>query len=205
MWWHDIIALDKRIADLLATSEVLIADSARIEPGVILDESCGPIAVGANSIICSGAIIRGPVVIGRDCLIGNYALVRGSTQIADGTRVGFATEVKHSIIGHGVSIGPQCFIADSLIDAGAYLGAMVRTSNHRLDRKSVRVSQENELVDSGCEKLGCWVGKGASLGIQVIVLPGRVIAPDSLFEPRITVSRNLPTAHYRLSQTLQAA
>ena len=49
-------------------------------------------------------------------------------------------------------------------------------------------------------KLFAWA---KSLGIQVIVLPGRAIAPDSLFEPRITVSRNYPSGHYRLPQEVE--
>jgi bifunctional UDP-N-acetylglucosamine pyrophosphorylase/glucosamine-1-phosphate N-acetyltransferase len=44
----------------------------------------------------------------------------------------------------------------------------------------------------------------ASLGIQVIVLPGREIAAGATFAPRITVERNLPTGRYRLTQTLES-
>jgi bifunctional UDP-N-acetylglucosamine pyrophosphorylase/glucosamine-1-phosphate N-acetyltransferase len=35
------------------------------------------------------------------------------------------------------------------------------------------------------------------------VLPGRVIAPDSIFAPRVTVEKNLPTGRYRHSQQLE--
>ncbi|MGH8524209.1 MAG: acetyltransferase, partial [Gammaproteobacteria bacterium] len=119
-------------------------------------------------------------------------------------RIGFATEVKNAVIGQGVTIGPQCFIADSKIDSGAYLGAQVRTSNHRLDQRTVEVLVEGQRIDTGLEKLGCHIGARASLGIQVIVLPGREIAPDSTFAPRITVEKNLPTGRYRLAQQLES-
>ena len=41
------------------------------------------------------------------------------------------------------------------------------------------------------------------LGVQVIVLPGRVIAEDSLFEPRITIARNHPSGRYRAKQIVE--
>ena len=80
------------------------------------------------------------------------------------------------IVQDRVTIGPQCFIADSKIEADAYLGAQVRTSNHRLDKKTVEVMVDGERLDTGLEKLGCLIGARAALGIQVIVLPGREIA-----------------------------
>ena len=101
-------------------------------------------------------------------------------------------------------IGPQCFVADSKIEHDAYLGAQVRTSNHRFDKASVKVMVGGEAVDTGLEKLGCLIGARSTLGIQVIVLPGRMIAPDSSFAPRITVEKNMPTGRYRLSQQLEA-
>ena len=36
------------------------------------------------------------------------------------------------------------------------------------------------------------------------VLPGRVVAPDSVFAPRITIEKNLPPGRYRPTQQLEA-
>jgi bifunctional UDP-N-acetylglucosamine pyrophosphorylase/glucosamine-1-phosphate N-acetyltransferase len=146
----------------------------------------------------------GPVSIGRDCLIGNNALLRGPLHIGDGVRIGFASELKNALIGDGVCIGPQCFIADSRIDARAYLGALVRTSNHRLDGATVTVHIGDTVIDSQRDKLGAWIGEGAALGVGVIILPGRIVAPGSQFGPRITVERNLPPGRYRLLQSLHS-
>ncbi len=199
MWWRDIASL----ADAMALSGS--ADStAVIEAGADIDSANGPVVIGQGTRVCAGAILRGPLVIGSDCLIGNRCVVRGPAVIGDGTRIGYATEIKQARIGKRVAIGPMCFISDSRVDDDAYLGAMVRTSNHRLDRKPVSVREDDETIQTGMEKLGCWIGARASLGIQTIILPGRVIAADSLFEPRITVDRNYPAGHYRISQTLES-
>jgi bifunctional UDP-N-acetylglucosamine pyrophosphorylase/glucosamine-1-phosphate N-acetyltransferase len=205
MWWHDVDALDGTARTAAAALPRLRATSAIVEPGAVLDEAEGPIAIGAGSRICSGAIVRGPVVIGDDSMIGNYAIVRGPAVIGSGVRVGFASEIKQAQIADGVAIGPQCFIADSRIDEGAYLGAQVRTSNQRLDRQPVSVRHAGRQYPAVRDKLGCWIGARASLGIQVIVLPGRVIEADSVFEPRITITinRNYPSGHYRLQQAVE--
>lgn len=199
MWWRELHSQRHG-----ASSELHVYRSAEVSPEAVLDTSKGPISIGARTRICPGAYIEGPVSIGADCLIGNLAMVRGPATIGHGTRIGFATEIKNAIIQERVTIGPQCFVADSKIESEVYLGAQVRTSNHRLDKATVKVIADGEWVDTGLEKLGCLIGARSSLGIQVIVLPGRVVAPDSSFAPRITVEKNLPPGRYRLAQQLES-
>lgn len=198
MWWLDLApqAPGKPGALSIDPSAVVAADAA-------LDASRGPIAIGPRTRICPGARIEGPVTIGADCLVGNLAMVRGLTTIGDRTRIGFAAEIKNARIAERVTIGPQCFVADSKIERDAYLGAQVRTSNHRLDKRTVEVIVDGKRVDTGLDKLGCLIGARSALGIQVIVLPGREIAADSLFAPRLTVERNLPPGRYRLAQSFE--
>jgi len=204
VWWREVQAQAAASAGTLDPGDPLFVDgTATVSPEATLDTTRGPIFIGAWTKICRGAHIVGPVTIGSNCLIGNLAMIRGTTTIGDGTRVGFAAEIKNSIIENCVSIGPQCFVADSKIEQDAYLGAQVRTSNHRLDKRTVEVIVDGQRVDTGLEKLGCLIGARAALGIQVIILPGREIAPDSIFAPRTTVERNLPSGRYRLAQNLE--
>jgi NDP-sugar pyrophosphorylase family protein len=203
MWWRELEMQEREFRDFLPQGRAAdVHPTAHVSENATLDTTRGAIFVGARTRVCAGAYVQGPVTIGTDCLVGNLAMVRGSTSIGDGTRIGFATEIKNAIIEERVAIGPQCFIADSKIESDAYLGAQVRTSNHRLDRTKVKVLSNDQWVDTGLEKLGCLVGARSSLGIQVIVLPGRVIAPGSSFAPRITIEKNLPPGRYRLAQQL---
>ena len=201
MWWRDLEALGEELASRTGAA---IDPTADVDATAIIDTSAGPVIVGPGTKICAGACVAGPVTVGADCMIGNYALVRGPARIGDGVRIGFATEIKNAIIEDEVLIGPQCFVADSRIDRQAYLGAQVRTSNHRLDKQGIKVFVDGQEHDTGLEKLGCHIGAGASLGIQVIVLPGRIVAAGSSFGPRITVEKNLPPGRYRLAQQLQS-
>ena len=197
MWWNDLQAMEAA----LATMTPAIDPRAQLSPRATVH---GAVRIGAGTRICQGAHIEGPVQIGRDCLIGNHALLRGPLQIGDGTRIGFASELKHALIGRQVCIGPQCFIGDSRIDDHAYLGALVRTSNHRLDGARIHVHVGGAVHDSQRDKLGAWIGARATLGVGVIILPGRIVAAGSQFGPRITVERNLPPGRYRLVQQLHS-
>lgn len=197
MWWNELRIQHERLKNL----ESYVHPRAHVATSAVL---VGAVHVEEGARVCHGAYIEGPVVIGHDALVGNNAMIRGSTVIGSGTRIGFATEVKNAIIGSNVSIGPQCFVADSKIDDEAYLGAQVRTSNHRLDRQTVKVLVDGGQVDTGLDKLGCLIGARASLGIQTIILPGRIVAADSLFAPRITIENNLPTGRYRIKRALES-
>ena len=196
MWWVEL----QHQADQLALLEPYIHATARVAPTATL---VGAVRIEEGAIICHGAYIEGPVVIGKNCRVGNNALIRGATWLDSGVRLGFAVEIKNAIIGRDVAIGPQSYVADSKIDQGAYLGAQVRTSNHRLDRQTVKVWEGGVLQDTGMDKLGCFIGAHASLGIQTIVLPGRIVAPGSLFAPRIIIEKNLPVGRYRVKQALE--
>jgi UDP-N-acetylglucosamine diphosphorylase / glucose-1-phosphate thymidylyltransferase / UDP-N-acetylgalactosamine diphosphorylase / glucosamine-1-phosphate N-acetyltransferase / galactosamine-1-phosphate N-acetyltransferase len=203
MWWNDITGLGDRLATLLPEDGLFIDPSAEVEPGAILDTSGGPIRIGARSKVCAGAVLKGPISLGDECLVGNNSMLRGPIITGDAVRIGFTVELKQALLGDRVSIGPMCFVADSRVDDDSYLGAMVRTSNQRLDRAPIDVRDGEQIVKTGCEKLGCWVGAGASLGIQVIILPGRVVAAGAMFEPRVTITHNLPAGQYRLSQQIE--
>ena len=196
MWWTDLPS-PAELAD--ASAGPAIHPDAEVHPTAILE---GDVRVGPGSRICAHARIVGPVRIGAGVMVGDHAMVRGPTIIRDHVALGFATEVKASRIADDVRIGPQCFIADSIVEEAAYLGAQVRTSNHRLDGAHVSVMVDGRLVASGHEKLGAQIGARAALGIQCIVLPGRMVPADSLFGPRITIEKNLPPGRYRLAQSL---
>ncbi len=203
MWWLEVRSLAARLSNAIGEGSSRIHASVVIEPGAVIDDGPGPVVIGAGSRICRGALLRGPLLVGENCLVGNNAMLRGPISIGDRVRIGYATEIKNTLIADRVCIGPLCFVADSKVDEDAYLGAQVRTSNHRLDSKEIVVRDGAEEIATGLEKLGCWIGARASLGVQVIVLPGRVIAADSLFEPRVTIARNHPSGRYRIQQIVE--
>lgn len=192
-WWKELGEIPARLSAL----------ERCVEEGAIVEELAdirGAVKIGTGTKICRGAVIEGSVAIGRNCLIGNNSMVRGPAVIGDGVLIGFSVEVKNAIIEDSASIGPLCFVADSIVRKGAFLGALVRTSNFMLQKNSVKVLDEGELVSTGLEKLGACIGEDASLGIGVVILPGRAVAPKTVIGPHVIVEKNLKPGVYLLKQ-----
>lgn len=194
-WWKELI----EISDRLSSLERYIDEDAVVED---LTDIRGAVKIGIGTKICRGAFIEGPVAIGRNCLIGNNSMIRGPAIIEDGARIGFSVEVKNAKIETGVMIGPLCFVADSILRKEVFLGALVRTSNFLLTRASVKSSDGKKLVDTGLEKLGSLIGEESSLGVGVVILPGRIVAPRTTIGPHVVVEKNLETGTYLLKQEL---
>ena len=79
-----------------------------------------------------------------NCLIGNFAFIRPGTIISNGVKLVLPPKLKCGYWSEA-TIGPQCFIADSVVANQAYLGAQVRTSNHRLDEHPCLFELQMEL------------------------------------------------------------
>ena len=204
MWWNELDLTKEKIVELSKqtnSSRYLLNDSL-VSKGVIIDEKDGPVLIDKDAIICENVVIKGPVFIGKHSLIGNNAFIRGSTYIGDNPRIGFCTEIKNSIIDAEVTIGPQCFVADSKIESNVYMGAQVRTSNHRLDKTTIKVCIAGQWYETGKEKLGCHIQKNTALGVQVVILPGRIVEENSMFGPKILIEKNFPAGKYLLKQQI---
>ena len=117
---------------------------------MIIDESAGEVVIGANTRICHGAVIQGPVVIGANCLIGNYAFIRPGTIISNGVKIGFATEIKNAVIEAEATIGPQCFIADSVVAKPRNISGTAYVSKptaHKTDISSTHLCITHEKLN----------------------------------------------------------
>ena len=161
-----------------------------------------PAYTGDNTFISNDAIFNGKIIIGDNCMIGTGVVIRGNVIIEDNVRIGYGAEIKDSIIREKTTIGPLCYIGDSLIEKEVYMGALVRTSNHRLDRNIIKSWNGVMFEETGFEKLGAWVKERSALGIGVIILPGRIVPENSIFEPHIVITKNYVPGHYRLEQNI---
>lgn len=135
---------------------VYLAPGVRVEPGVVMVQ--GPIYVGPGAVVRAHAYIRGPAWIG------------------EGAVVGHATEIKSSVLLKGSHAPHFAFVGDSILGAGANLGAGVRLANFRIDGRSVRVAWGAHRIETGRRKLGALVGDGASVGCNTVTNPGTVLA-----------------------------
>ena len=109
----DIISLNSAILRNIGTGM-----GGTVEDGVTLK---GSVNIGAGTVIRAGSCVYGPVIIGSGCEIGPHACIMPSTSIGDNVAVASFTQIKNSVIGDDVTLGPGCFISDSAIDKGCVI------------------------------------------------------------------------------------
>lgn len=143
----------------------------------------GAVSVGKGTVIKSNSYLEGPVVIGENCIIGPNCYLRPYTSVGNNCKIGFEVEIKNTIVMGGTHIPHLSYIGDSIIGEDVNVGAGTITGNLRHDRGLIRTMLNDQLVDTGKEKLGTIIGDGAKLGIHTLIYPGRKIGPGKTTMP----------------------
>jgi UDP-N-acetylglucosamine diphosphorylase / glucose-1-phosphate thymidylyltransferase / UDP-N-acetylgalactosamine diphosphorylase / glucosamine-1-phosphate N-acetyltransferase / galactosamine-1-phosphate N-acetyltransferase len=151
----------------------------------------GNVHVGERTIVKSGVYVEGPVYIGSDCVIGPNCFLRAHTAIMDRCKVGNAVEIKNSIIMSGTHVGHLSYLGDSIIGENCNFGAGTKVANLRFDGGEVSIEVKNNLVKSGRRKFGCLMGDNVKTGINVSIMPGRSIYPNTCIEAASTVKNTI--------------
>jgi len=146
-------------------SEIFIAESVEIEPGVL---------------------IEGPCYIGKGSRIGHGACIRAGSFLAENVVVGHCSEINRSILLDGAKAPHFNYVGDSVIGRGVNLGASAICANLRLDGKDVIVRMEDFRINTKQRKVGAYIGDGASIGCGAVLNPGTVINKNVSIEPLST-------------------
>ena len=97
------------------------------------------IVIGKGARIAPGVVLQGPLWIGDEVDIRTGAYVRGGCFIGDGCTVGANTEVKRSILLPEAKAPHLNYVGDSILGSDVNLGAGTVLSNFRHDGKQIVV------------------------------------------------------------------
>ena len=147
--------------------DIWIEKSAKISPSASIS---GPLIIGKETELRPNAYIRGSVIIGSGCVIGN------------------ASEVKSSIIFDGVALPHYNYVGNSILGWRAHLGAGVILSNLKSDRGCIKVTINDEKVDTGLRKLGSIIGDFVEIGAGSVLMPGTIVGSGARIYP-LTMAR----------------
>ncbi len=172
--------------DLLAANESMLTglesqNLGEVESNVVLK---GPVSIGRDTVVRSGAYIVGPVIIGDNCEVGPNCFIRPATAIGDGCHIGAATEVKNSIIMNGTKIPHLNYVGDSIIGEGCNLGAGTKIANLRLDKRNIFVTG----IDTKRRKLGAIIGDNVETGINASINVGCMVGNNTFLGPGVVAS-----------------
>ncbi len=175
----DILAANQLVLD--TWDEARISREAHIEGNVTID---GPVHIEAGAEIKSGAVLIGPCYVGRDCYVGNNSLIRTYTSLGAGSTVGYGVELKNSVLFGHSDIGRLSFIGDSVLGEGVDTGSNTVTINERLDHGAIDVELAGEVIATGRNKVGAFIGDGVKIGA------GNTLASGTILEAGAVVPHN---------------
>ena len=177
----DLLRGGRMIMD--AWSEARVDGSVRLRGSV---QFRGPVRIGKNVVVESGASIFGPCFIGENAFLGNGVLVRPYTSIGANATIGFGVELKNCALLDGVRVGRMSFVSDSVIGENAVVGSGTMTLIQNTDQSPVAVRMPEGMVDSGLDKVGAFLGDGARVGASNTLAPGAVVPPGEVIPHHCT-------------------
>lgn len=136
--------------------------------------------IGANTVIYIGSSISNNV------LIADLASIRENTAIGEYTIVGRGVTVENYVkIGKCCKLESECYItAYSELEDYVFIGPGVVTSNDNyLGRTEERFKHFK----------GITIKKGARIGANAVVLPGKIIGEDALVAAGSVVTKDVPS------------
>ena len=120
-WPWDILSANRIVMDrLLRGKGSFISESADVHPSVVIE---GSVFIDEGSIIRPNVTLRGPLYVGKRVYIGNNSLVRDYCSLCDGVRIGYAVEMRNSMVFERVNVGRMTYLADSIIGSDTCIEA----------------------------------------------------------------------------------
>ena len=157
--------------------------SEMIETGLVGFTRLGKdVLVGEGVQIPTSACIEGRAIIASGASVRHGAYLRGNVIISEGCVVGNSTEIKNSILLPEAKAPHYNYVGDSILGAGAHLGAGVICSNLKSDQSSV-VIHYGDGIETNQRKLGAIVGDYAEIGCGSVLNPGAVIGRRTTVYP----------------------
>lgn len=157
--------------------------------------------------IHANAVIQGPVMIGKNVEIQSGALIRPWTVIGDNCVVGHASEVKHCVLQNKSKVASLAFCGDTILGKSTRIGSGIILANRRFDQQNITVKINGEKHDVGTDFFGAIIGDSTRLGANSTTVPGTFIGPYTWILPTVQVrgfvpaeKRVFPMAEYRIDK-----
>lgn len=184
--WDPLILMEQYLKNYKHKIEITIPQ------GVTL-KSSKFVSIGQGTIIEPGVYIEGPCIIGKNCTIRHGAYIRNHVILGDHATVGHCCEVKNSLIMDWAVVAHLCYVGDSILGVQVNLGAGVKCSNLRLDRREISVKYQENKINTGLIKLGSILGNGVQIGCNAVLNPGTFVGRDSFVCPLVNIGGYIPS------------
>lgn len=158
---------------MVGEENIVVGESAVIRPGAVLDASSGPIIINDGTTVMANACILGPVYVGKNSLIKTGAKILEGTSVGDVCKIG--GEVDQTIFANYSNKQHDGFIGHSYIGEWVNIGAGSNNSDLKNNYSSVRMWCAGVIHETGRQFLGCIIGDHTKIGIGAVINSGTVI------------------------------
>ena len=189
-WPWDILKANRIVMDRqLRGKGSFIAESADVHPSVVIE---GSVFIDEGSIIRPNSTLRGPIYIGKQVYVGNNSLIRDYSSLCDGVRIGYAVEMRNTMVFERVNVGRMTYLADSLIGADTCIEAGAQLWNWRPGTDPLFLKSDVETVQVPSEKFGAIVGDKVVIGVNASIYPATRNGANSVISAGCIVNEDIP-------------
>lgn len=189
-WPWDLLNANRIVMDRkLKGKGSFIAESAEVHSSVVIE---GSVFIDEGSIIRPNTTLRGPIYIGKDVYVGNNSLIRDYSSLCDGVRIGYAVEMRNSMVFERVNVGRMTYLADSIIGTNTCIEAGVQLWNWRPGSEPLYLKSSDETVQVPLSKFGAIVGDNVVIGVNASIYPATRIGEDSMISAGCVIEEDIP-------------
>ncbi|RAP29822.1 hypothetical protein DID76_03795 [Candidatus Marinamargulisbacteria bacterium SCGC AG-414-C22] len=152
-------------------NNVFINENTIIEDFVLIDASKGPVYIDDHVTIEANSRLEGPLYIGSHSKIYGGKVSRSSI----GTHCKIAGEISQSIFQGFSNKAHSGFIGHSYIGQWVNLGANTTTSNLKNNYSTIKLVNQNQVIDTGELFIGAFIGDHVKTSINTTINTGSVI------------------------------
>lgn len=198
----------------IGSNPILIHESARVSPGVILDAESGPIVIEEDAVVRPGSIIVGPVYVGPHATVLDRCLLKSFSAIGPYCKI--AGEVGGTIFQGFANKAHDGHLGDSWVGEWANLGAGTTNSNllNTYDQVICRATPSGPNERTGEQFLGAIIGDHVKLAICSRIMTGSILHTGCMLAQSAAVSgcvgaftwaTDAGTRSYRLDKFVEVA
>ena len=153
--------------------QVFIGQNVTIKPGVVIDATRGSVLIDDNTFIFPNAVIEGPVYVGKNSKIKTGAAIYENVSIGNVCKVG--GEVEDAIIMSYSNKQHAGFIGHAYLGSWVNLGADTNCSDLKNNYSTIRVKLNGKSIDTGSQFLGLISGDHSKSAINTMFNTGTIV------------------------------
>lgn len=178
---------------------ISVGRGVRLEAGVRLDATDGPIRLSDDVEVLAFTRLAGPAFVGpgtrllggafKDVSIGPNCKIRG--EVESSVVLGYSNKAHDGYLGH------------SYLGKWVNLGALTTTSDLKNTYGTVRVPTPEGLIDTGLLKVGSMIGDHVKTGIGTMLSTGSVLGAGSNLFGGVMPPRSVPPFSWGAGDALE--